>query len=120
MTRKHLAGSALEITDGIISSKWSIEIIRVLLTGPARFSRLRASIPAVSATVLIAKLRYLEGMGVVTKCTLPPPADCEVYDLTALGRGAEPTVKAIEEWAKSLQAWKTQMPATPHEALQLL
>ena len=84
---------------GILSAKWILRIMSVLTQGPARFSGIRAAIPAVSANILTARLRDLEEAGIICKEMLPPPANCQVYALTDLGEAARPVLVAIEQWA---------------------
>ncbi|MBH0115168.1 helix-turn-helix transcriptional regulator [Novosphingobium sp. YJ-S2-02] len=76
------------IAEDILSAKWNLSIMRVLGDGPARFSGIRAAIPAVSANILARRLRELEEAGIISRRALPPPADCRVYELTSLGEAA--------------------------------
>lgn len=87
------------IADDILSAKWNLRIMRVLSEGPARFSGIRAAIPAVSANILAGRLRDLEESRIVARRTLPPPADCQVYELTDLGEAARPVMREIDRWA---------------------
>ncbi|MEJ7935720.1 helix-turn-helix domain-containing protein [Sphingobium sp. AN558] len=86
------------VADAILSAKWSLQILRALLHGPARFSGIRASIPAISANILAGRLRTLEEAGIIHRTTLPPPADCQVYALTDLGAAVRPVLRAIDLW----------------------
>jgi DNA-binding HxlR family transcriptional regulator len=102
---KHFApfGDAVAQVDAIVTAKWSIPIIRLLLDGPARFTRLKDQLAGVSSNILTARLRDLEHRGIIQRITLPPPADCEVYGLTPRGLAAEPVVLAITHWSKSFE-----------------
>ena len=57
------AARALEM----IGEKWSLLIVRDLLAGPRRFSDLRRSLTAITPKWLSARLRALEGDGVVER-----------------------------------------------------
>jgi len=98
MKRRPPSNDPQVIVDTIISAKWSVPIIRTLLDGPARFSRIRTEIPAMTANILTSRLRDLEGYGVIQRTLLPPPADCEVYELTSRGEAARPVIMAISHW----------------------
>lgn len=100
----HLKASAagpslIDRLDGFISARWDIQILRVLATGPARFSRLRRAIPQVSANVLVVRLRQMEVMGLIQRAIMPEPADCQVYHLITAGLTAKVVIKAMEIWA---------------------
>ncbi|HUD92566.1 helix-turn-helix domain-containing protein [Sphingobium sp.] len=90
------------VAEGILSAKWNLRIMRVLGDGPARFSGIRAAIPAVSANILAGRLRDLEECGIIGRRTSPPPADCQVYELSELGEAARPVMREIDRWASLL------------------
>ena len=73
--------------------------MRELMTGPKRFSDLRAGLPGISANVLTQRLEGLEATGVVTRRTLPLPAASKVYELTEWGYDSEPIFQALGRWA---------------------
>lgn len=102
MSRWEHADDPLLVAVSILSTKWTLRIMQVLVEGPARFSGIRAAIPAVSANILAARLRDLEAAGVIRKDMLPPPADCQVYALTELGEAGRPVLLAIEQWASRI------------------
>jgi DNA-binding HxlR family transcriptional regulator len=104
MRRTRTTSDALSIAETILSAKWSIPVIRVLTEGPARFSGIRTAIPAISANILAARLRHLEKAGIISRTTLPPPADCQVYALTDVGEATRPILQAIGQWALVFQS----------------
>ena len=55
--------------------------------GPRRFGELKANLPGISANVLTQRLEGLERAGIVRRRKLPPPANVQVYELTAWGLG---------------------------------
>lgn len=95
---------ALAAAQDILAAKWSIPVLSVLAKGAARFSYIKAAIPAISANVLSMRLRSLEEAGLIGRTSLPPLADRKVYVLTTLGEGTRPILLAIERWAALLQA----------------
>ncbi|HSK15479.1 MAG TPA: winged helix-turn-helix transcriptional regulator [Gaiellaceae bacterium] len=82
----------------LVGERWALLVVRELLLGPRRFTDLQQGLPGVSTNVLAARLRGLEGAGVVRRATLPPPAASAVYELTDYGRDLGPIVQALGRW----------------------
>lgn len=82
----------------IVGERWTLLIVRELLTGPKRFKDLLEGLPGIGTNLLTARLKNLEGYGVVHRVTLPPPAASKVYDLTELGRSLESVITALGRW----------------------
>lgn len=83
----------------VVGERWALLVVRELLLGPQRFSDVRRALPGASSNLVTDRLRELEGRGVVTRRTLPPPAGSTVYELTGWGRELEPIVLALGAWA---------------------
>jgi DNA-binding HxlR family transcriptional regulator len=92
----------------VIGERWALLVIRELLLGPQRFSDLRIALPNASSNLVAARLRELEGRGVIGRRKLPPPAGSSVYELTEWGRELEPIVLALGDWGV-----RVPLPATP-------
>jgi DNA-binding HxlR family transcriptional regulator len=86
----------------VIGERWTLLLIRELLTGPKRNKDLLENLPGIGTNLLASRLRYLEGSGLVVRTKLPPPAGSVVYQLTELGRGVEPIVMALARWGQNL------------------
>lgn len=82
----------------VLGHRWTLLILRELMTGPQRFSDLRTRLPGVSRSVLAERLADLERRGVVARRTLPPPTAVVVYELTARGRALRPALQALTRW----------------------
>jgi DNA-binding HxlR family transcriptional regulator/putative sterol carrier protein len=82
----------------IVGERWTLLIVRELLTGPKRFKDLLEGLPGIGTNLLTARLKNLEGYGVVHRVTLPPPAASKVYELTELGRSLESVITALGRW----------------------
>ena len=82
----------------IVGERWTLLIVRELLTGPKRFKDLLKGLPGIGTNLLTARLKDLERHGVVQRATLPPPAASKVYELTKLGRSLEPVIAALGRW----------------------
>src|SRR5688500_14567849 len=83
---------------GLVGERWSLLIVRELLRGPKRYTDLAAGLPGIGTNILAARLRDLEGDGVVTRRKLPPPAASTVYELTEYGAGLEEVIYAMARW----------------------
>lgn len=87
----------------LVGERWALLIVRELLKGPKRYTDLLEGMPGVGTNVLAARLRELEGGGIVHKRKLPPPAASTVYELTEYGRELEEPLYALARWgARSL------------------
>jgi len=86
----------------ILGERWTMLVIRELLTGPKRFSDLMGGLPGVGANALSGRLKALESDGLVAKRRLPPPAASTVYDLTERGRALDPVVTELIRWGVDL------------------
>jgi DNA-binding HxlR family transcriptional regulator len=82
----------------VVGERWALLVVRELVLGPKRFTDLRAGLPRVGPDMLAARLRELEGAGVVRRATLPPPAASKVYELTEWGAELAPVLQALGRW----------------------
>ena len=82
----------------IVGERWTLLMVRELLTGPKRFKDLLEGLPGIGTNLLAARLKDLEGYGIVRRATLPPPAASKVYELTELGQSLEPVIAALGGW----------------------
>ena len=88
----------------VVGERWTLLIVRELLTGPKRFSQLRAGLGSVAPTVLTERLRSLTADGIVELGELPPPAGVSVYSLTPRGEELRDVVLALGRWGTPLLA----------------
>lgn len=90
----------VEITLGLIGNRWTVLILRDLLTGTKRFGQLKKSITGISQKVLTANLRAMEEKGLLFRTVyaeVPPRVE---YDLTELGRSLSPILDAMGNWGE--------------------
>jgi len=92
----------------VVGERWALLVVRELLLGPQRFSDLRRALPNAASNVIADRLRELEGRGVITRRTLPPPAASSVYELTAWGQDLKPILLALGNWGIDIP-----LPPTP-------
>lgn len=81
----------------VIGERWSLLIVRELLTGPCRYNELLASLPGIGTNLLAARLRGLAEAGVVRQVPRPG-SKVRAYELTELGTGLRGAVLALARW----------------------
>jgi DNA-binding HxlR family transcriptional regulator/putative sterol carrier protein len=82
----------------LIGDRWTPLVLRDLLLGPLRFGDLAEGLPGIGTNTLAARLKHLEGSGVVNRRLLPLPDRGTVYELTTYGRELEPILLALGRW----------------------
>src|ERR671930_1914487 len=82
----------------LVGERWSLLIVRELLHGPKRYTDLAQGLPGIGTNILAARLRDLEGCGIVHKRTLPPPAASTVYELTEYGAELREALYSLARW----------------------
>ena len=92
----------------LIGERWTLLVVRELLSGPKRFGDLHRSLPGLGTALLSSRLRYLEAEGLVRSTTLPAPARTPAYELTEAGEELRPVVMAMARWG---MRWALDGPA---------
>ncbi|MFL5921800.1 MAG: winged helix-turn-helix transcriptional regulator [Gaiellaceae bacterium] len=82
----------------LVGERWSLLIVRELLKGPKRYTDLADTLPRIGTNVLAARLKDLEGCGIISKRRLPPPTPAQVYELTPYGVALRPVVRELARW----------------------
>src|SRR6187200_3791419 len=82
----------------LVGDRWALLVVRELMHGPQRYTDLVDRLPGIGTNILAARLRDLEGHGVVARRTLPPPAASKVYELTDYGRELRPVIRELALW----------------------
>lgn len=82
----------------VVGERWSLLLVRELTMGPRRYRDLATGLPGIPSNVLAGRLKDLQAARVVTRRTLPAPADVSVYELTDAGRALQPALNALLEW----------------------
>ncbi len=82
----------------VIGDRWAALIVRDLLLGSLRFGELAEGLPGIGTNTLAARLKDLEGSGVVRRQLLPLPDRGTVYELTPYGRELEPILMGLGRW----------------------
>ena len=96
----NLPACPVEVTLLLLSNKWTILILRDLLTGTKRFGELKKSLSGVSQKVLTANLRSLEEKGIIEREVFPEVPPRVEYKLTELGKTLEPIIDSMHAWGE--------------------
>ena len=87
----------------VVGDKWSLLIIRNLgLDGPQRFQDLSKALVGISPNTLSARLKSLQGSGLVERRVVDAHPPRTLYSLTQKGEAARPIVLALREFGSSL------------------
>lgn len=82
----------------LIGERWTLLLIRELLTGPKRFTDLLDGLQGIGTNLLSRRLKDLEADGVIEQKNLPAPAASRVYDLTKYGQELKPILISLGRW----------------------
>ena len=101
-----------------VGDRWSLLVIRDLLTGAKRFTDLMDRLAGITAKTLSQRLRELEHEGLVTADREPGRREVW-YRLTPAGADLAPVIDALNWWGLR-HAWRQPLPGEPLHAEHLL
>ncbi len=101
-----------------VGDRWSLLVIRDLLTGAKRFTDLMNRLGGITPKTLSQRLRELEDDGIVTADREPGRREVW-YDLTPTGADLGPVIDALSWWGLQ-HAWRWPQPGEPLHAEHLL
>lgn len=87
----------------VLDERWTVLIIRELLSGSHHFNELRRGVPTMSPSLLSKRMRSLVRAGLVMR---NDEGNRIRYELTPGGRELEPIVMALGQWGVR---WMTQL-----------
>ena len=79
----------------LLDERWTLLVVRELLSGSRHFNQLRRGVPRMSPALLTKRLRRLERAGIIERRPLGNRVD---YVLTEAGRELQPVVEALGGW----------------------
>src|SRR3569833_1870147 len=84
----------------VLCTRWTVVLLRELVTGSTRFNELRRGVPRMSPALLSQRLKELEAAGIVIR--QPSASERGVIEgqLTAAGRELGAIVAAIGVWGQ--------------------
>jgi DNA-binding HxlR family transcriptional regulator len=83
----------------VVGHKWTLLIVENLLAGPRRFTEIERSLGHANPKMVTARLRELEGAGLVSRTVYAEVPPRVVYALTERGRELRPAIEALRRWA---------------------
>jgi DNA-binding HxlR family transcriptional regulator len=100
----------------LVGERWTLLVVRELLAGPRRYTDLADGLVSISTNVFAARLRELEGNGLVRRRRLPAPvASVSVYELTEEGESLADAVTELARWGmRTLPATTQGRPFRAH------
>jgi DNA-binding HxlR family transcriptional regulator len=101
-----------------VGDRWSLLVIRDLVTGPKRFTDLMDRLGGITPKTLSQRLRELDDAGIVTADRKPGRREVW-YRLTPAGAELEPVIDALNWWGLR-HAWRRPHAGEPLHAEHLL
>ena len=101
---KPLPACPVETTLSLISDKWTVVIIRDLLTGTKRFNELMRSVTGIPQKVLTSHLRNMEANGLLVRKVYPEIPPKVEYTLTETGYSLKPILDAMYTWGENYKS----------------
>jgi DNA-binding HxlR family transcriptional regulator len=84
----------------VLDGPWATLIVRELLTGPKRFTELRAALPGISPKTLSSRLQRFVLTGLVTRTAYPEIPPRVEYQLTPAGERLQVVLATMAAWAE--------------------
>ena len=82
-----------------IANKWSVLILTVLCTQPARFNDLKRRLDGITHKALSDSLKRLERNGLINRRVLPTQPVGVEYSITSLGGSLREPFNALYNWS---------------------
>ncbi len=100
---KKTVHSPIENTLKVIGSKWTVLVIRELVSGVKRFGELEKLLDGISPRTLSLRLASLEKYKIIDRKVFPEVPPRVEYKLTALGKSLEPVLKTMHTWGAAFE-----------------
>ncbi len=84
----------------VLQEKWTLHIVRALLSGPMGFNELGRAVGGCNPATLKLRLDHLEGLSILTKTVhshMPPRTS---YELAPAGVALQRVIVAIDGWGR--------------------
>ena len=91
---------AVASTLDIVGDKWSLLVVRDLLSGKTTYGELAASLERIPTNILAERLRRLEENGIIEKTAYQQRPVRFAYTLTAKGRELGDVLLAFVRWGR--------------------
>ncbi len=101
----------------VLCTRWTIVLLRELISGSTRFNDLRRGVPRMSPALLSQRLKDLEAHGVVRRVPSKDDPSIFEYHLTPAGEELQPIIMGFGTWG---QRWIDKDVSMQHLDAQLL
>ncbi|GAA2079393.1 winged helix-turn-helix transcriptional regulator [Actinomadura alba] len=81
----------------ILGERWTLLIVRELLTGPCRYNELQANLPGIGTNLLADRLKFLTEMDIIRQRS-QDGAKTRMYELTEQGESLRTAVLDLARW----------------------
>ena len=95
----HRTGCPIATTLDLVGDKWSLVIIRDMLTGKRRYGEFLDSPEGITTNILADRLKRLEAAGLIARTPYQRRPTRHDYALTEMGRALHPVLQEICIWA---------------------
>jgi DNA-binding HxlR family transcriptional regulator len=82
----------------VLGARWTLLLLRELVSGSTRFNDLRRGVPRMSPALLSKRLKELECAGLLSRAAIAGEPGLYEYRLTEAGRELKPVIEAIGCW----------------------
>jgi len=82
----------------LLGDRWTLQVVAALLDGPKRFGELSETVDGIAPNVLTARLRQLEGDGLVVAAPYSRRPVRLAYSLTDAGRELSDSIALLTAW----------------------
>lgn len=99
MTKKFRSPCPIATTLDLVGDRWTLIILRDLLTGKSRYSEFLSSPERITTNILADRLERMESAGLITREPYQQRPVRHAYALTEMGRALHPMLREICRWA---------------------
>ncbi|WP_040524962.1 winged helix-turn-helix transcriptional regulator [Gordonia effusa] len=82
----------------IVGERWTLLIVRELMSGPKRYSDLAGTLVGIGTSLLANRLKQLDADGILTRRYVGPPVASTVYELTDVGQELANSLAPLAIW----------------------
>jgi DNA-binding HxlR family transcriptional regulator len=85
----------------LLGDRWSLLIVRDMLSGSSKFQQFLASPENIPTNVLSSRLKMLESSGLIRATLYQRHPPRFAYTLTEKGKKLAPVIRAVADWGES-------------------
>lgn len=108
----HRTGCPIATTLDLVGDKWSLVIVRDMLTGKRRYGEFLDSPEGITTNILADRLKRMEAAGLIVRTPYQQRPTRHEYELTEKGRALHPVLQEMCLWANRYFAETWTPPAS--------